>query len=44
MFTFSQKSMELQQQLQMFMEANVYPNERTYQQQMHQAKNRFSSP
>lgn len=43
-FSFSQKSLFLQEQLQNFMHANIYPNEQTYQQQLHQAKNRFSTP
>jgi acyl-CoA dehydrogenase len=44
MFTFSPKSIALQKQLYNFMEANVYPEEQAYQQQLHQAESRFSTP
>ena len=42
-FDYSEKSLRLQQALQAFMQANVYPNEERYQQQLAQAENRFGS-
>ena len=42
-FDYSEKSLRLQQALQEFMQANVYPNEEAHQQQLAQAENRFGS-
>lgn len=40
-FSYSQKVVELQEKLTAFMEANVYPNERTYEQQLNEQENRW---
>jgi acyl-CoA dehydrogenase len=42
-FSYSQKVVELQEKLTAFMEANVYPNERTYEQQLNEQETRWSA-
>ncbi|MFT6051943.1 MAG: acyl-CoA dehydrogenase [Halioglobus sp.] len=42
MFEFSERSIELQNRLNAFMDENIYPNEKTYAGQLHSAENRFS--
>ena len=42
MYTFSDKSQQLQAKLSAFMDENIYPNETAYTQQLHQAENRFA--
>jgi acyl-CoA dehydrogenase len=42
-FSYSQKVIELQEKLTAFMEANVYPNERTYEQQLNEQESRWSA-
>jgi acyl-CoA dehydrogenase len=41
MFEFSERSIELQNRLNTFMDENIYPNEKTYASQLHSAENRF---
>ncbi len=43
MFEFSEKSKILQARLLEFMEQHIYPNEKTYAQQLHEAENRFAA-
>jgi alkylation response protein AidB-like acyl-CoA dehydrogenase len=42
-FSYSQRVKELQEKLTAFMEANVYPNERTYEQQLNEQESRWSA-
>jgi acyl-CoA dehydrogenase len=42
-FSYSQKVIELQEKLTAFMEANVYPNERTYEHQLNEQESRWSA-
>lgn len=42
MFTFSEKSNQLQTKLLTFMDEHIYPNEAAYADQLHQAENRFA--
>jgi acyl-CoA dehydrogenase len=42
-FSYSQKVIELQEKLIAFMEANVYPNERIYEQQLNEQESRWSA-
>jgi len=42
LFEYSEKSSQLQQQLQVFMERHVYPNEDAYADQLENADNRFA--
>jgi acyl-CoA dehydrogenase len=42
-FSYSQKVKELQEKLTAFMEANVYPNERIYEQQLNEQESRWSA-
>lgn len=42
-FSYSQKVVELQEKLTAFMEANIYPNERTYEQQLNEQETRWSA-
>ena len=42
MFTFSEKSQQLQTQLLAFMDAHIYPNEHAYAEQLANAKSRFA--
>lgn len=42
MYQFSQKSLDLQQRLSTFMEQYIYPNERRYAEQLHNASDRFA--
>ena len=43
MFTFSEKSQQLQTQLLAFMDAHIYPNEHAYAEQLANAKSRFAA-
>lgn len=43
MFEHSQKSLNLKARLLSFMDENIYPNEKAYTQQLHNAENRFAS-
>ncbi len=43
MFEFSDKSIQLQNKLLRFMDDHIYPNEKNYAQQLHQADNRFAA-
>ncbi|WHY65224.1 acyl-CoA dehydrogenase [Neobacillus sp. SuZ13] len=42
-FSYSQRVKELQEKLTAFMEANVYPNERIYEQQLNEQESRWSA-
>ncbi|AQQ68157.1 acyl-CoA dehydrogenase [Microbulbifer agarilyticus] len=42
MHTFSEKSLRLQAELSAFMDEYIYPNEKAYAEQLHQAENRFA--
>lgn len=42
-FSYSQRVIELQEKLTAFMEANVYPNERIYEQQLNDQESRWSA-
>ncbi|MCW8194660.1 acyl-CoA dehydrogenase [Proteobacteria bacterium 005FR1] len=42
MYRFSDKSLAYQQRLQAFMEEHIYPNEKNYAEQLHNASNRFA--
>lgn len=42
MFEFSGKSRELQVKLNAFMDEYIYPNEKKYARQLHEAENRFT--
>lgn len=42
-FSYSQRVKELQEKLAAFMEANVYPNERIYEQQLNEQESRWSA-
>ncbi len=42
MFSFSDKSQQLQEKLAAFMQEYIYPNEENYAQQLHSASNRFA--
>ena len=42
MYSFSEKSQRLQVQLSAFMDEHIYPNEKAYAQQLHNAANRFA--
>lgn len=42
MFTFSEKSQQLQAKLGAFMDEHIYPNEKAYAEQLHNAENRFA--
>jgi len=42
MFTFSEKSQQLQARLSAFMDEYIYPNETAYAEQLHNAENRFA--
>jgi acyl-CoA dehydrogenase len=41
MFECSERSIQLQNRLNTFMDENIYPNEKTYASQLHSAENRF---
>jgi acyl-CoA dehydrogenase len=43
MYQFSEKSLKLQEALAAFMDAHIYPNERIYKVQLHNAENRFAA-
>lgn len=43
MYTFSDKSQQLQIKLQEFMDEYIYPNETNYAQQLHRSENRFAA-
>jgi len=43
MFEFSEKSRQLQEKLLAFMDEYIYPNEKTYAEQLHTAQNRFAA-
>lgn len=42
MYTFSDKSQQLQRKLSAFMDEHIYPNEQAYADQLHNADNRFA--
>ena len=42
MYSFSEKSQQLQAKLNHFMDEHIYPNEMAYAEQLHQAENRFA--
>lgn len=42
MFTHSEKSIQLLEKLKCFMAEHIYPNERAYAEQLHEAENRFA--
>ena len=42
MYSFSEKSQQLQAKLNRFMDEHIYPNEAAYAEQLHQAENRFA--
>ena len=43
MYTFSDKSLQLQETLSAFMDEHIYPNEKAYAEQLHSATNRFAA-
>ena len=43
MYTFSDKSLQLQAKLSAFMDEHIYPNETAYAEQLHNASNRFAA-
>ena len=43
MYTFSDKSLQLQAKLSAFMDEHIYPNETAYAEQLHKASNRFAA-
>jgi len=43
MYTFSEKSQQLQSKLSAFMDEHIYPNEEEYAKQLHNAENRFAA-
>lgn len=43
LFEYSEKSQRLQAKLSSFMEEHIYPNEKAYAAQLHEAENRFSA-
>ena len=42
MFEFTERSQQIQDQLQIFMDENIYPNEQAYARQLHQAEDRWA--
>ena len=42
MLEFSEKSLQLQAQLQRFMDEHIYPNETAYAESLHHAENRWA--